>query len=216
MRPLVKTILTTLENDNVKKKKGQISCTLAGVSFYVDNRDILGGIIQQWFGEWLNVQKIKWTPPKNSQTWPDFILANGNHLEVKCFNYDESPGFDVANFGAYINSLLIHPERLDDDYIVFGYKFDGVNLWIEDYWVKNIWELTGPSDSHYLNLQVKRNQVNNIRPKNWRNPSVKMFGNRKQFVTALSLAVEKFGMGNSTKWLNSVEQAYKLKTSNNL
>ena len=216
MKPLVNTIFQLLNTSNVKGQQGQITCSLAGVNFYIDNRDILGGIIQQWFGEWLTVNKIKWSPPKNSQTWPDFILSNGNHLEVKCFNYEESPGFDVANFGAYINSLLLTPERLDDDYIVFGYKFDGINLSIADIWVKNIWELTGPSNTHFLNLQVKRNQVNNIRPKNWRNPSVTMFRSRREYVVALSKAVEKFGMGAASAWFAKVEALYKVKTSNNL
>ena len=43
-----------------------------------------------------------------------------------------------------------------------------------------------------------------------------MFGNRKEFVEALSMAVEKFGMGTSKEWLNDVARKYKAKTSNNL
>jgi hypothetical protein len=213
MKPLVQTVNQKLISSNIKNKKGQIVCDLAGISFYINNRDILGGIIQQWLGEFLDANKIKWSPPKNSQTWPDIILNNGDHLEVKCFDADESPGFDLANFGSYINSLLITPERLDDDYIIIGYQFDGQNLSIQDFWIKNIWEITGPSDTHFLNLQVKRDIVYNIRPKNWRNSNVVTFKNRREFVLALSQAVEKFDYGTSKVWFKKVEDLYKIKTS---
>lgn len=152
-------------------------------------------------------KNISWSPPQNSQSWPDFTLIKNTHLEVKCFNAEESPGFDIANFGSYVTSLLSVPERLDDDYIIFGYKFDGRNLSIADYWIKNVWELTGPSDTHFLNLQVKKGQVYNIRPKNWRGAGT-IFNNRREFVIALSKAVEKFGYGQTNKWLTAVEAKY--------
>jgi hypothetical protein len=215
MNPKVKYILDTLDSSNVKNQNGNISCTLAGVSFYIDNRDILGGIIQSWFGEWLSTKNIEWHAPKNSQTWPDFTLEDGVHLEVKCFNYQESPGFDIANFGSYVTSLLEVPERLNDDYIVFGYTFDGVNLSITDYWVKHVWELTGPSPTHYLNLQVKKGQAYNIRPKNWRG-SGEIFKNRKDFVIALSKAVEKFDFGSASDWLQKVEAKFLQNTGSTL
>jgi type II restriction enzyme len=215
MNSIVKSILDELNNSNIKNKKGQITCNLAGVTFYIDNRDILGGIIQSWFGEWMSTKKIEWHAPVNSQTWPDFTLKGGVHLEVKCFNYDESPGFDIANFGSYVTSLLDVPQRLNDDYIVFGYVFDGVNLSIKDYWVKHVWELTGPSPTHFLNLQVKKGQAYNIRPKNWRGNG-EIFQNRKDFVVALSKAVEKFGFGTANDWLNKVEKKFQATTNSQL
>lgn len=207
MRPAVQSISNQLSSSNIKHLQGQITCSLAGVNFYIDNRDILGGIIQQWFGEWMTSKNISWSPPQNSQSWPDFTLINNTHLEVKCFNAEESPGFDIANFGSYVTSLLSVPERLDDDYIIFGYKFDGRNLSIEDYWIKNVWDLTGPSDTHFLNLQVKKGQVYNIRPKNWRGAGT-IFNNRREFVTALSKAVQKFGYGQTNEWFSAVEAKY--------
>lgn len=215
MNQIIASVLKKLDDSEIKDKKGQIICELAGISFYLDNRDILGGVIQSWFGEWMTSKNIAWKGPENSQTWPDFILNNNAHLEVKCFNNAESPGFDIANFTSYGDSLTEVPERLDDDYIVFGYHFDGANLSIANYWVKKVWELTGPSPLHFLNLQVKKNQPYNIRPKNWRG-SGEIFSSRKDFVVAISKARKKFGIGNTSNWLQEVEKAYKQKTNQDL
>jgi hypothetical protein len=217
MRPVVQTLFTALNRSNIKNVPGQMLCrNLAGLSFNINNRDIIGGVLQQWVGEWMNVNHITWSVPTNTQSFPDFILANNTHLEVKTFNYDESPGFDIANFGSYINSLLVTPERLDDDYLIIGYKFNGRDLTIVDYWFKNVWELTGPSNTNFLSAQVKGGRVYNIRPKDWRN-SNNAFNSRKDFVTALSKAVQKFDYHNSgVTWFGDVANLYHQKTGNQL
>lgn len=216
MRPAVQTLFNLLNKSNVKNNPGQIICNnLSGLTFTINNRDILGGILQQWVGEWMTANKIHWAGPTNTQSWPDFTLANNTHLEVKTFNYDESPGFDIANFASYTNSLQATPERLDDDYLILGYRFNGKDLEIIDYWIKNVWELTGPSNTNYLSLQVKNQRVYNIRPKDWRN-SYNGFQSRKDFVNALADAVQKFGYGNSVTWLNSVSTLYQKHTGNQL
>jgi len=215
MKSSVQYIIDALNNSDVLEKKGQIVCDLAGIKFIVNNRDILGGIIQTWFDVWMTSKNIKHSSPENSQTWPDFYLDGNIHLEVKSFNYQEGPGFDIANFSSYIRSLTEQSERLNDSYLIFGYIFDGNNLSIKEYWLKNVWEITGPSEKHHLSLQVKQNRVSNIRPKDWRtNKSV--FKNRRDFVIALSKAAEKFGFCNQTDWFNAVEKDFKNKTKSKL
>ncbi len=85
-------------------------------------------------------------------------------MEVKSFDYDASPNFDIANFMTYRNSLLSHPYRLDSNYLIIGYSMKGFNIEIKDVWLKKVWEITGPMANYGLNLQVKYGEIVNIRP----------------------------------------------------
>jgi type II restriction enzyme len=67
----------------------------------------------------------------NSQTFPDFLLDKDDHkkglLEVKSFDFDRGPGFDLANFDSYCNSLLENAYRIDSNYLILAYQMnDGV------------------------------------------------------------------------------------------
>lgn len=72
------------------------------------------------------------------------------------------PGFDLANFDAYPHSLLIHPERLDVNHLIFAYKLVGDSLQVIDIWLKKICEMAGASDLNILSLQVKQGVPVNI------------------------------------------------------
>jgi hypothetical protein len=148
-----------------------VKFTLAGIDFPVLSKDIMGSVLQEWFENWMNQNKISFSKPTNTQEPPDFYLADGGHLEVKAFNFSANPGFDLANFDAYTRSLLLHPERLDADHLVFGYALEGDSVRIVDFWVKKIWEMAGVSAVNILSLQVKQGVPVNIRPKDWRTRS---------------------------------------------
>ena len=213
MRPSVQAILSKLNTANIKRKPGKIVCTIAGFSFNVDRKDVIGGILEEWFGNWLISQGFNWTQP-NTQDWPDLILANGDHLEVKSFNHNATPAFDIANLGAYTRSLLISPERLDDDYIIFSYVLNQGVLHIEDYWIKNIWELCGVSAKNYI--AIGGNAVN-IRPIDWRSKNCSTFANRRDYVQAISLAGQlKLQNFNAINWFNQVATLYQQKTKASL
>lgn len=98
----------------------------------------------------LDQQNINFSKPKNTQEPPDFYLSDGSHLEVKTFNYAANPSFDVANFDAYTRSLLVHPDRLDVNHLIFGYAFESASIKIVDFWVKKAWEITGSSKQNIL------------------------------------------------------------------
>jgi type II restriction enzyme len=209
MRPSVQVILNKLNAANVKRKPGKIVCNIAGFSFNVNKKDVIGGILEEWFGNWLISQGLNWSQP-NTQDWPDLILANGDHLEVKTFNHNATPAFDIANLGAYTKSLLISPERLDDDYIIFSYVLNQGVLHIEDYWVKNIWEISGVSAKNYI--AIGGNAVN-IRPIDWRSKNCTVFGNRRAYVQAVSQAGQlKLQNFNAAHWFNQVATLYQQKT----
>lgn len=187
-------IFNLLIQNAVPGKKGSIDFNLAGVSFKVKGLDVVGGILQEWLENWLIQNKIKFTKPDNSQEWPDLTLGNGEHLEVKAFNYEAGPAFDLGNFRAYIDSLIDYPSRLFDKHLVFGYSSnpkDG-SIEITRIWLKNIWELTGPSPKNVIELQVKKGVVYNLRPKKFYSPNVSTYESAIEYVNDLGKAIDKF------------------------
>ena len=155
------------------------------------------------------MNNIQFTKPANTQAWPDLILLpQGEDLEVKAFDYAKSPNFDIANFDAYTRSLLQHPERLDTEHIIFGYTSSGTSIKITDFWLKKAWQMTGPSKTNFLNLQVKQKIPVNIRPKNWRSNRAKIFNSRREFVVQLDNALRHFHPNRHQNWFQQVESAY--------
>ena len=205
-------------NGKIKNLTGSMLFNLGNFSITLESMDIVGGAIQDWFGEWLKKEKIPFSKPENTQTFPDFIIGENNYLEIKCFNYSAGPAFDVANYGAYINSLLLNPERLDASYLIFAYSMTNKVIKIEDIWMKNIWEISGPSPTNILEIQKKRGEPVNIRPKKWYSNGVKTFDTRRQFVEALHKSALKFEYPNShnKEWFRDFESTYEKYIGNKL
>tara|TARA_B100000795_G_C22790710_1_gene436788 strand:+ start:392 stop:1039 length:648 start_codon:yes stop_codon:yes gene_type:complete len=210
-------VYNLLDTNNITSKVGTLTFDLADISFTVQTKDVVGGILQEWFENFLSTNNVQFEKPHNSQEWPDLILLPQNEdLEVKAFNHAKSPGFDIANFDAYTRSLLEHPERLDTEHIIFAYESDGKNIQIKDFWLKKAWQMTGPSDTNYLNLQVKQNQPTNIRPKNWRSKRSVTFNSRREFVVQLNNALVRFYPDRHPNWFQQVESKYQQKVRQSL
>ena len=215
--PLVSQIVSQLRADNVTKKKGLLKFELAGISIEIDNKDVLGGILQSWFSAWLNTHGYN-DLQEATQQFPDYLFKGEIYLELKTFNSEATPAFDVANFASYVDSLLIKPQRLNSDYLIMSYKVESSRISIVDFWVKKVWEITGPSETNILKLQVKRGEVYNIRPKTWYNGRVETFSSRKDFVIALWQAGMRFETPSSCdeEWFAKVESVFKKITGSNL
>lgn len=209
----IQRILNLLHAQNICSQTGEITFHFMNQYIPVATKDIIGGVLQDWFGNWMRSNNICWNNGKiHSQTWPDFILPDGKHLEFKAFDGNASPNFDLANFDAYTRSLLTNAERLDTDHLVFAYSLNKNQVKITEFWVKKIWQMTGSSKTNILNLQVKQEIPVNIRPKNWRSPNVDIFKSRLEFVIALHDALQKFHKGKYPNWLNDVHSDYLRKT----
>ena len=116
-------------NSGLLSASGAINFELNGTSVTIKTTDIVGNCIQSWLKQWMIDNNIYCSEPHNTQIFPDFYLSNEtttNLLEVKAFNYNASPAFDIANFEAYCASLESKAYRLDADYIIFGYTMDNV------------------------------------------------------------------------------------------
>lgn len=211
---MARDIFAKMQSENIASFSGNISFTLGNQTVQLETMDIVGGAIQEWFGEWLKYHKFKFTTPTNTQSFPDFILGPTDYLEVKCFNFTAGPAFDIANYGAYIESLLINPERLDASYLIFGYSMTNKIIRIEEIWMKNIWEISGPSQTNILEIQKKRGEPVNIRPKKWYIAQNRNFANKSEFIDALHKSALHFQYPRSHNkdWLDKLEISYRKKT----
>lgn len=207
-------IISLLHKQKLIGSSGNITFDLLGVNVYVSTKDVIGSLLQDWFGNWMTVNNLNWKPGPNAQSWPDFILEDETHLEFKAFDGTANPNFDLANFDAFTRSLLTEPERLDTDHLVIEYTLSAGVVTVTNFWVKKIWEMTGPSNKNILNLQVKQNVPTNIRPKNWRakGSKVTFFTQRKDFVIALDQALLRFYPQRHANWFSTVETEYLSKT----
>ena len=117
-------------------------------------------------------------------------------LEVKAFNYEAQPGFDIADFNAYQEEIIREPYMLHAKYLVFGYKMqaDGFVV-IKKMWLRNVWDICRRMEKWPLNLQIKDKVVHKIRPGIWYSESnrvkFKTFSCLEHFISAMEQTVYK-------------------------
>ncbi len=120
----------------------------------VKTKDTVGNLLQEWLKAWFRFADIDFVENTNTQSFPDFLLDKDNTkkglLEVKSFDFDRGPGFDLANFDSYCESLLNAAYRLDSDYLILAYQMKEGILEIKNVWLKKIWELACPSSTYPL------------------------------------------------------------------
>ncbi|WP_282125650.1 NgoBV family restriction endonuclease [Marinifilum flexuosum] len=196
---------------------GGINFTLKDLTISIDTKDTVGNLLQEWLKAWFIHEGIDFEENENTQKFPDFYLDTADKkkglLEVKCFDIERGPGFDLANFDAYCNSLLTDAYRIDSDYLILAYKMtDGV-LSIENVWLKKIWELACPSGTYPLKVQEKKNIIYNIRPSIWYSDraTFKPFNNRNDFLNALNNTRYEYPQTRATNghWLRNVQANYR-------
>lgn len=162
-------LLLKLTSLHLERTMGVISFNLAGVSVKINTTDTVGITLQAWLKQYLIDNNIYFFEPANTQEFPDFFLDSNqpykHMLEVKAFNYNATPAFDIANFESYCSSVKEKPYRLDADYLIFGYVMDvSGNITVKKVWLHKIWQIAGRSERFPLKTQVKRDMIYNIRP----------------------------------------------------
>lgn len=212
-----------LADFKIKEKIGHVEISFGGISAKYKGKDAIGDLLQEWLSEWLKQNNIYFRQPTNTQSFPDFLLSespNSNFLELKTFNAEASPAFDIANFDSYCTSLLSIPERIDADYLILSYKMKDGELSIDNIWLKKVWELTSPSGQDPIKLQVKRKQIYNIRPCTWYSDRLKFkpFQTKIEFLDAISETFDLYPQCNQykTNWLAHIKQVYFSNTNTNL
>lgn len=187
-----------LEDDKILSLNGQIRFFLGDVDIIVKQKDVVGNIIQEWLGGWLDKRGIEFDVSTNTQMPPDFFLNKKDHrqnlLEVKAFNRNASPGFDIADFKMYSDEIINKPYMLDVDYLIFGYDMDTKTgtVTIRDLWLKKVWQITRRMHGWPINLQVKKGVVHKIRPGVWyseKKGNIPMFESLEHFISAIEETV---------------------------
>jgi len=212
---------------NIIGEKGNIKFTLKDLTILVKSRDTVGNLVQEWLTAWLLHNNIEHKLKPNTQDFPDLNLdivdSKKGLVEVKTFNYDAGPNFDVANFMAYRRSIVEFPYRLDSDYLIFGYRMVDGGLEIVDVWLKKIWEITGPSGNWDLRCQVKQGDLVNIRPIKWYNntsTTYKPFNSALDFLKAFQENQYKYGKTRhdpaTALFLDKVKAGYTASTGKSL
>ncbi|MEY3997163.1 MAG: hypothetical protein RL344_1506 [Pseudomonadota bacterium] len=200
----------------IKEQIGRIEIVLGGVSAKYNGKDAIGDLLQEWLSEWLKQKNFYFRQPKNTQEFPDFLLTESSNLgflELKTFNADASPAFDIANFDSYCTSLLRIPERIEADYLIFSYRMINSELSIDNVWLKKVWEMTSSSGEDPIKMQVKRGQIYNIRPCTWYSKRLQYqpFENKMVFLNAISETLKKYSHSTesySENWLENVKKTY--------
>lgn len=208
-------LFNKLKEEGIVGAEGAISLDLLNVKIDIGDKSAVGNLLQEWLGKWMEIKEIYRRNNKNSQMPPDFYLSENvdkDWLEVKTFDYAESPNFDVANFDAYVRDIREKSFRLDADYLIMGYSLVNGKITIKDIWLKKIWEITCPSNDYALRTQVKQGKIYNIRPYNFKSKpkGFQPFKDRLSFVTAIKQTLEKYihSKKESDKWLDDVKKSY--------
>lgn len=195
---------------NIKEQIGSVEIKLGGVSAKYNGKDAIGDLLQEWLGKWLEQNNFFYRTRVNTQEFPDFLLEEDDKegfLEIKTFNANATPAFDIANFDSYNKSLLIKPERLDADYLIFSYKMENSILSIDNLWLKKVWEIAGTSGTNPVNMQTKNKQPYNLRPVKWYTGKAKNkpFPNKLSFIEAIAESLEKYSHSTSSYSKNCLE-----------
>lgn len=233
MQSEVQKIVDLIKKNEVIGLKMILTCEVLDIKFNIINKDIMGGVIQNWFEHWLTKNKIIWSPPSSTQKYPDFNLLNNQSLELKTFYSKASPAFDLANFKSLIDDLIINPKRLNADYIIFSYiDNDDKTFTINNFWCKKIWQITNMpihqrSAKSYglITSQIKKDTIVNLRPFGFHKNPENSFSSRYDFVKQLKETIEKFKnqlikndtiYQSSEGWFKIVEKKFKQQTSTDL
>lgn len=172
------------EIDNVVQ---QLKEELVGFKFpkelFIDDMTIpfsdcvICGLIDKVVTIWLNKHNLK-------SSW----------LELKSFT--GIPNFDIGAFRSYINEIIDHPWKLHAKYLLIKYKIEenGGLVVIEDFWLKNVWEIACTSTAWPLKVQCKRGVINNIRPATWysERSDFRPFDCLEDFLAALEQTIYKY------------------------
>lgn len=209
-----------INEDKILELQGQIKFFFGDVDIVVKQKDVVGNIIQEWLQGWLEKRDIEYAPSCNTQMPPDFFLnpddLTKDLLEVKAFNRDAGPGFDIADFRMYEEEIIDKPYMLNVDYLIFGYNMsDDGYVTIKDLWLKKVWEITRRMDGWAINLQVKQGVVHKIRPGIWyssRPGNIPMFKSLEHFISAIEETVYQNPKthNSAASWKRNFLNSYKL------
>lgn len=135
-----------------------------------------------------------------------------NLLEVKAFNREVSPAFDIADFKAFVNELIEKPYHLDTDFLIFGYVMDEAigDVIVKDLWLKKLWEITKTMSNWPITVQYKNGILQKMRPGNWFTSRGKVFESKEDYLAAFEETIYQNPETRSqgAQWKNRFKRSY--------
>ena len=133
------------------------------------SEEIVSELISKWVEGWLKKNGIDYALNDNTQMPPDFYLNPDKKeeglMEIKSFT--GSPNFDVAAFRSFINLVIEKPWKLHSKHLLIKYKMEDGVVTVEQFWLKNLWEICSTSSTWPVKVQYKNRVIVNIRPSVW-------------------------------------------------
>ena len=125
-------------------------------NYYVSFSEVIvTELISQWVKDWLKKYGIDYALNDLTSDW----------LEIKSFT--GSPNFDVAAFRSFINLVIEKPWKLHSKHLLIKYKMEDGVVTVEQFWLKNLWEICSTSSTWPVKVQYKNKVIVNIRPSVW-------------------------------------------------
>ena len=125
-------------------------------NYYVSFSEVIvTELISQWVEDWLKKYGIDYALNDLTSDW----------LEIKSFT--GSPNFDVAAFRSFINLVIEKPWKLHSKHLLIKYKMEDGVVTVEQFGLKNLWEICSTSSTWPVKVQYKNKVIVNIRPSVW-------------------------------------------------
>ena len=197
----IKTLneLYELSKEKLEGQHGTITITFANRSHVYSGNDVIGNCLQEWLPDWFQFLGVNIKPGEGTQVFPDFMATfDGKEyaVEVKAWNINNAPAFDLANFQSFLETTYTSPGKLNAQYFILGYKpeDDGFSqgFTVKKVFLKHIWEITAPSRNYPTGLQVKRGQPYAMRPYNFNTRSNDSFKSKEEFILAVKKTFDMF------------------------
>lgn len=180
--------LYELALSDIKGKPGSIVIYVDGIPKVSHSNDIIGNCLQEWLPAWFIDHGLDLKATAQTQKFPDFTADFGDKtysMDIKCWNYNNTPAFDLANFDSFYRTTWSDPSKIFAKYLAISYKPTDHGFSIADIFLKSIWEITGPSRKYPIGLQVKQNNPYAIRPCNFTNAAIPTFKSPAEFIKAI-------------------------------
>lgn len=184
--------LYELTKEKLEGQHGTITVTFANRNHVYTGNDVIGNCLQEWLPDWFQFLGVNIQSRKGTQVFPDFIAHfNGIEyaVEVKAWNINNSPAFDLANFQSFLETTYSSPGKINAQYFILGYKpeDDGFSqgFTVKKVFLKHIWEITSATRKYPVGLQVKRGNPYALRPFNFYKKPNNSFHNKQEFILAV-------------------------------
>lgn len=191
--------LFEISKEKLEGQHGTITITFANRSHVYTGNDVIGNCLQEWLPNWFKFLGVDIKPGEGTQVFPDFVAQFEEHthdMEVKAWNINNAPAFDLANFQSFIETTYNSPWKLNAQYFILGYKPDddgfSQGFTVQKVFLKHIWEITSSSKKYPIGLQVKRNVPYAMRPYNFNRNPAGAFKTKLDFIKAVKKAFEIF------------------------